>query len=54
MRNIGVTGIASPNGNVLAAISPIGPSERMEQHVERWLALLLQMPQEMSRLNGFL
>ncbi|WCF09897.1 IclR family transcriptional regulator [Paenibacillus thiaminolyticus] len=58
MRNIGVTGIAAPifqsDGSVLASISLIGPSERMEQHVDRWLALVLQTTQEMSRLNGFL
>ncbi|MFL1674405.1 IclR family transcriptional regulator [Paenibacillus dendritiformis] len=58
MRNIGVTGIAAPifqsDGSVLASISLIGPSERMEQHAERWLALVLQTTQDMSRLNGYL
>lgn len=58
MRDIEVTGIAAPifqnDGNVLASVSLIGSSERMELHVDRWLALLLQMTQEMPRLNGFL
>lgn len=57
MRNVGVTGIAAPiyqaDGSVNASISLIGPSDRMEPNVERWLSALLQMTQEMSRLVGY-
>lgn len=57
MRNIGVTGIAAPifhgDGSVHASISLIGPSDRMEPHVDRWISMLRQVTQEMSRLHGF-
>ncbi|MCE5171795.1 IclR family transcriptional regulator [Paenibacillus profundus] len=57
MRNVGVTGIAAPiyqaDGSVNASISLIGPSDRMEPNVDRWLSALLQMTKEMSRLVGY-
>lgn len=57
LRNIGVTGIAAPifdtDGQVPAAISLIGPSDRMNEKKEHNIQAVLDTTRKISRLLGY-
>ncbi|RXT08956.1 IclR family transcriptional regulator [Ammoniphilus sp. CFH 90114] len=56
MRNVGVTGIAAPirdaNEEVFAALSIIGPSERMEENIQKWINFVMDTAQTISNDLG--
>lgn len=57
MRNVGVTGIAAPifdaDGSVNAAISIIGPTDRVQPHREAFIQHVIETTGEISRQQGF-
>jgi len=57
MRNVGVTGIAAPifdaSGLVVASVSLIGPSDRVDSKKEEWVELVVQTTRDISAGIGY-
>lgn len=57
MRNVGVTGIAVPiydaDGSVNASISMIGPTDRVQLHLDSFIQHVVAMTNEISSQLGF-
>ncbi|WP_248924408.1 IclR family transcriptional regulator [Paenibacillus hamazuiensis] len=57
MRNVGVTGIAAPiydaDGSVNAAVSIIGPTDRVQPHLDSFIRHVVETTGQISNQQGF-